>query len=53
MTGAIWLLLGLTGTAKRVAAIVSRPVAIGIVLGLGLSFMLDGAKQMAAGWWLP
>lgn len=52
ITGVLWLLLGLTGAAKRVAAIVSRPVAIGIVLGLGLSFMLDGAKLMAKGWWL-
>jgi MFS superfamily sulfate permease-like transporter len=31
---------------------VSRPVAMGIILGLGMSFMLDGAKLMAAGWWL-
>lgn len=52
VTGAIWLILGATGAAKRVADLVSRPVAIGIILGLGLSFMLDGAKLMAAGWWL-
>lgn len=52
VTGAIWLILGLTGTAKRVADLVSRPVAVGIILGLGLSFMVDGAKFMAAGWWL-
>ncbi len=52
VTGLIWLLLGVTGWAKRVAGLVSPPVAIGIVLGLGLSFMLDGAKLMATGWWL-
>ncbi len=52
VTGVIWLLLGITGAAKRVADLVSRPVAIGIILGLGLSFMLDGAKLMATGWWL-
>jgi MFS superfamily sulfate permease-like transporter len=52
VTGLIWFLLGITGAAKRVAAIVSRPVAIGIVLGLGLSFMLDGARLMAQTWWL-
>lgn len=52
VTGTIWLLLSLTGAAKRVAALVSRPVAIGIILGLGLSFMVDGAKLMAQGWWL-
>jgi MFS superfamily sulfate permease-like transporter len=52
VTGVIWLLLGATGAAKRVANLVSRPVAIGIVLGLGLSFMLDGARFMAGTWWL-
>ncbi|MBM3537145.1 MAG: sulfate transporter [Alphaproteobacteria bacterium] len=52
VTGLLWLLLGLTGAAQRVAALVSRPVAIGIVLGLGLSFMLDGARLMANGWWM-
>ncbi|HYD08346.1 MAG TPA: putative sulfate/molybdate transporter, partial [Reyranella sp.] len=49
-TGIIWLVLGLTGLASRVANLISRPVAIGIVLGLGLGFMLEGAKLMAAGW---
>lgn len=52
VTGAIWLLLGATGAAKRVADLVTRPVAIGIILGLGLSFMLDGARLMSAGWLL-
>ncbi|HVT52228.1 MAG TPA: putative sulfate/molybdate transporter [Dongiaceae bacterium] len=52
VTGAIWFLLGVTGAAKRVADLVSRPVAVGIILGLGLSFMLDGAKLMATDWWL-
>lgn len=52
VTGAIWFVLGITGAAKRVADLVSRPVAIGIVLGLGLRFMLDGAKLMANNWWL-
>jgi MFS superfamily sulfate permease-like transporter len=51
-TGVIWLLLGFTGTAKWFGRIMSRPVMVGIVLGLGLSFMLNGAKLMAGGWWL-
>jgi MFS superfamily sulfate permease-like transporter len=51
-TGIIWLLLGLTGTAKWFARIMSRPIMVGIVLGLGLSFMLSGARLMATGWWL-
>ena len=49
-TGAIWLLLGLTGTARRVAAHVPRYVVVGIVLGLGMAFMLEGVKMMATGW---
>jgi predicted benzoate:H+ symporter BenE len=49
-TGAIWLLLGLTGTARRVAALVPRFVVVGIVLGLGMAFMLEGVKMMASGW---
>jgi predicted benzoate:H+ symporter BenE len=52
VTGAVWLILGMTGAAKRVSDLVSRPVAVGIILGLGLGFMFDGAKLMAAGWWL-
>ena len=52
VTGLLWLVLGVSGMAQRVASFVSRPVAIGIVLGLGLGFMLDGARLMANGWWL-
>ena len=49
-TGIIWLLLGLTGTARRVAALVPRCVVVGIVLGLGMAFMIEGIKLMATGW---
>jgi hypothetical protein len=49
-TGLIWLLLGLTGAAKYIARIVSRPVVIGIILGLGMGFMLEGVKMMASNW---
>ncbi len=49
-TGLIWLLLGLTGTARRLAALVPRYVVIGIVLGLGMAFMIEGTKMMATGW---
>jgi MFS superfamily sulfate permease-like transporter len=52
VTGLIWLLLGVTGAAKKVADIVSRPVALGIILGLGLGFMIEGVKMMAGNWWL-
>jgi hypothetical protein len=49
-TGLIWLLLGFTGTARRIASLVPRFVVIGIVLGLGMAFMIEGVKMMATGW---
>jgi xanthine/uracil/vitamin C permease (AzgA family) len=52
VTGIIWLVLGLTGATRWVANLVSRPVAIGIIVGLGLGFMLEGTKLMAVGWLL-
>jgi len=52
VTGAIWLLLGLTGTAQKVARLISRPVTLGIILGLGFGFMLDGVRMMADNWWI-
>jgi hypothetical protein len=51
-TGLIWLAIGLTGTADRVARWVGRPVTLGIVLGLGVAFMLEGTRMMATGIWL-
>jgi hypothetical protein len=50
VTGLIWLILGLTGAATHVAKLVPRIIVVGIVLGLGLSFMLDGVKLMSTGW---
>ncbi len=52
VTGIIWFLLGVTGAAKKVADIVSRPVAIGIIMGLGFGFMLEGVRMMSEGWLL-
>jgi MFS superfamily sulfate permease-like transporter len=51
-TGVIWLVLGLTGTARYVAALVSRPVVLGIILGVGFGFMIEGSKMMAQNWWI-
>lgn len=51
-TGLIWLVIGVTGTAERVARWVGRPVTLGIVLGLGVAFMLDGTRMMATEIWL-
>jgi MFS superfamily sulfate permease-like transporter len=49
-TGVIWLLLGLTGAARHIANRVPRPVVVGIVLGLGFGFMLQGIRLMSGGW---
>jgi len=49
-TGVIWLVLGLTGAARYLARLVPRPVVVGIVLGLGISFMLEGIRSMQDGW---
>jgi MFS superfamily sulfate permease-like transporter len=49
-TGLIWLALGLTGTAKYIAGLVPRFVVVGIVLGLGMGFMLQGVRTMSDGW---
>jgi hypothetical protein len=50
VTGIIWLLLGLSGTATRMAKWVPKFVVLGIMLGLGMGFMLEGIKMMNTGW---
>ena len=50
VTGAVWLVLGLTGLAEKLSKLVPRPVAIGIILGLGMSFMLQGVGMMSGNW---
>ena len=49
-TGLLWLVLGLTGATGRIVKLVPRTVIVGIILGLGLSFMLEGIKMMQTGW---
>jgi MFS superfamily sulfate permease-like transporter len=49
-TGLVWLVLGMTGLAQKVSRLVPRPITIGIILGLGFGFMLEGVKMMAGGW---
>lgn len=48
-TAALWLVMGLTGAVTWLARITSRPVLHGIVLGLGLAFMLEGVRLMQTG----
>jgi len=50
VTGILWLLLGFTGAAQRVANRVPRFVVVGVILGLGLGFMLQGIRMMSEGW---
>ena len=50
-TGVIWLVLGVTGSAERVVRWIGRPVIIGLTLGLGLAFMLQGTQMMATAVW--
>jgi hypothetical protein len=51
-TALLWLFLGLTGTARRITTLLARPVVLGIILGLGFGFMIEGAKMMAQDWWV-
>jgi MFS superfamily sulfate permease-like transporter len=46
LTGFFWLGMGVTGAVSWLAALTSRPVVRGIVLGLGLSFILEGVNFM-------
>jgi len=48
-TGLLWLGMGATGAVSWLAALTSRPVVRGIVLGLGLSFLLEGLAFMQQG----
>jgi MFS superfamily sulfate permease-like transporter len=50
VSAAIWIVLGATGLAQRLARWVPRELVVGIVLGLGLSLMLDAIRMMATGW---
>ncbi|MCX5906440.1 MAG: benzoate/H(+) symporter BenE family transporter [Deltaproteobacteria bacterium] len=46
-TAAFWLIMGLTGAISWLHKITAKPVIRGIMLGLGLSFVLEGIKMMA------
>jgi hypothetical protein len=45
-TGIFWLLAGATGAVRPIAGLATKPVVRGIMLGLGLSFMVDGVNRM-------
>jgi MFS superfamily sulfate permease-like transporter len=52
VTGLIWLALALTGAASRLARWIPRAALLGVVMGLGFAFMLEGAKMMGESGWL-
>ncbi|MBI4573987.1 MAG: benzoate/H(+) symporter BenE family transporter, partial [candidate division NC10 bacterium] len=45
-SGILWLIMGLTGTVTWIAKITSRPIVQGLVLSLGLGFILEGVRMM-------
>jgi MFS superfamily sulfate permease-like transporter len=49
VTGVFWLAMAITGAVSWVAALTSRPVVRGLVVGLGLSFILEGVNLMQRG----
>ncbi len=52
VTGLLWLFLSATGLAHRLGRWVPRPALIGVVMGLGFSFMLEGIRMMAQSPWI-
>jgi MFS superfamily sulfate permease-like transporter len=45
-TGIFWFVAGITGALRPIAKVATKPVVRGIMLGLGLSFMVDGVNRM-------
>lgn len=45
-TGIFWLIAGLTGKLHYISKFASKPVLRGIMLGLGLKFIIDGITMM-------
>ena len=52
VTGVLWLVLAATGLARRLTRWVPRPAMLGVVMGLGFSFMLEGIRMMSQQPWL-
>jgi predicted benzoate:H+ symporter BenE len=51
-TGLFWLLMGLTGAITWIEKITTKPVVRGIMLGLGLSFVVEGLSMMKGTPWI-
>ncbi|MCE3274098.1 MAG: sulP2 [Ramlibacter sp.] len=50
VTAAMWLFLAATGLARWIANWIPRPALLGVVMGLGFTFMLEGIRMMAGSW---
>jgi len=51
-TGLFWLLMGFTGAITWIEKITTKPVVRGIMLGLGLSFVVEGLSMMKGTPWI-
>jgi predicted benzoate:H+ symporter BenE len=51
-TGLLWIVLAATGLARRAASWVPRSALLGVIMGLGFSFMLEGIRMMSASPWV-
>jgi predicted benzoate:H+ symporter BenE len=47
-TGFFWLVMGVTGAITWIEKVTTKPVVRGIMLGLGLSFIVEGLGMMRA-----
>jgi len=45
-TGIFWFLAGVTGAIRPISKLATKPVVRGIVLGLGLTFLVEGVHRM-------
>jgi MFS superfamily sulfate permease-like transporter len=50
-TGLVWVLLAVTGLGRRASKWVPRSALLGVVMGLGFSFMLQGIRMMSGSPW--
>ena len=48
VTALLWLALGASGLATRLARLIPRAALLGVIMGLGFAFMLQGVELMAA-----
>ena len=51
-SGFFWLLMGLTGAITWIEKITTKPVVRGIMVGLGLSFVVEGLSMMRGTPWI-